>query len=90
MQQFQTPQQGGQQQTGFVMPEPPVMVSTKDHLYLKDAMSWELVAMKKYRHFANECADPELKAAFDRAGSMHQRHYLTLLNHVQPRQGQTF
>jgi hypothetical protein len=31
----------------MVFPEPPKMVSTKDFLYLKDMMSWNLLAAKK-------------------------------------------
>ncbi|MBO8128119.1 MAG: hypothetical protein H0Z39_02825 [Peptococcaceae bacterium] len=66
------------------MPEPPTVLSTKDHLYLKDALSWELTVMKKCRHFGQEAADPEIKAAFDRLGAMHQQHYQLLLSHLNP------
>lgn len=67
-----------------VMPEPPRVISTKDHLYLKDALSWELTAMKKCFHFAREALDPEIQTALDRTGQMHLNHYLRLLNHVHP------
>lgn len=78
-------QQTGQQtQSGQVMPEPPQVISTKDLNYLKDAMSWEIVAMKKYYHFSEECQDPEIKQLFDKAGQMHQKHYDMLLKHVDP------
>jgi hypothetical protein len=78
MPQNQTPTQ---QQA--VMQVPPQVITTKDYLYLKDQLSWELLAMKKCRHFAQECSDPEIGQAIDRAGQMHQRHYNLLLKHLQ-------
>jgi hypothetical protein len=79
--QSQIPQNQLQQQ---IMPEPPRMISTKDHLYLQDAMTWELTAMKKCFHFSREATDPEIKAALDRTGQLHMNHYQRLLNHVNP------
>ncbi len=73
--QFQQPQ---------IMPEPPRVISTKDHLYLEDALSWELTSMKKCFHFAREASDPEIQMALDRTGHMHLNHYLRLLNHTNP------
>ncbi|MFM9278497.1 ferritin family protein [Paenibacillus jiagnxiensis] len=81
MQQNQTQGQGQQQQ--LVMTVPPQVITTKDHLYLKDQLSWELVAMKKCSHFAAECSDPEIAQAIEQAGQMHQRHYNLLLKHLQ-------
>lgn len=72
--------QGQQQQP--VIGQPPQVVTTKDIMYLKDQLSWELLAMKKCRHFAEECSDPDIKQAIDRAGRMHQRHYELLLKHL--------
>lgn len=65
-----------------VMQTPPQIISTKDHLYLKDQLSWELVAMKKCSHFAAECTDPDIGQALNEAGQMHQRHYQLLLKHL--------
>jgi hypothetical protein len=72
----------GQQQTA-VMQQPPQVITTKDLLYLRDQLSWEIVAMKKCRHFAQECSDTEIRQAIDKAGQMHQRHYQLLLKHLQ-------
>lgn len=72
-----------QQQTQ-IMPEPPSVISSKDHLYLKDALSWELTAMKMLHHGANNCADPEIKDYLNRSGQMHQKHYQILLKHISP------
>ncbi|AJY75128.1 hypothetical protein [Paenibacillus beijingensis] len=78
MQQVQTPQP-----QNAVMPVPPQVITVKDSNYLKDQLSWELLAMKKCRHFAQECTDPEIVQMIDKAGQMHQRHYMLLLKHLQ-------
>ncbi|WP_028609321.1 hypothetical protein [Paenibacillus harenae] len=79
MQQNQTQQQ----QQAPLMQVPPQVITVKDSLYLKDQLSWEILAMKKCRHFAQECSDPEIAQAIDKAGQMHQRHYNLLLKHLQ-------
>lgn len=71
------------QQKQAPIPVPPRVITTKDSLYLKDAMSWELTAFKKFRFFAQQAQDPQIKEALDRAGQMHQRHYQKLLTHLQ-------
>lgn len=76
----QTQTQGQQQ---AVLPQPPQVITTKDHLYLKDQLSWELIAMKKCSHLAQECSDQEIRQAIDKAGQMHQLHYELLLKHLQ-------
>ncbi|MFM1653145.1 hypothetical protein ACI7RC_13700 [Brevibacillus sp. B_LB10_24] len=77
---LQTTGQPQQQQQPMMM-TPPAVVTTKDLAYLKDAMSWTLLAMKKCAHFAKECTDPQIGQAIDRAGQMHLRHYNLLLKH---------
>jgi len=72
------------QQPGQIMSEPPNVNSTKDHLYLKDALSWQLTAMKMLRHGADNCNDPESRKFLHRAGQMHQQHYQVLLSHLNP------
>lgn len=74
--------QGGQQQQPVMM-QPPQVITTKDYQYLKDQLSWEILAMKKCRHYAQESTNPEIKQAIDKAGQMHQRHYQLLLKHLQ-------
>lgn len=80
-------QQAQQQQP--LMMTPPKVITTKDLLYLKDAMSWTLVAMKKCAHFSQECMDQQVKQVIDRAGQMHQRQYNMLLQHCQNNNSQT-
>lgn len=78
---MQQMQSQGQQQPA--MQVPPHVITTKDHSYLKDQLSWLLLAMKKCRHYAQECTDPQIGQAIDQAGQMHQRHYTLLLKHLQ-------
>lgn len=78
---MQKQQQDQQQQPTFS--QPPKVVTIKDTLYLKDQLSWELIAMKKCYHFARECSDSDISKAIDQAGQMHQRHYELLLKHLQ-------
>lgn len=77
-------QQSPMQQTGVQMKEPPAVVTTKDLAYLKDAMSWELLAAKKFAHWAAETQDPQAKSLLEKAGAMHHRHYDLLLSNVDP------
>lgn len=65
------------------MPSPPTAITTKDLSYLKDAMSWELLAFKKFHFYAQQVNDLEIKQAFEQAGQMHQNHYQRLLSHLQ-------
>jgi hypothetical protein len=65
------------------IPEPPVVITTKDLLYIKDALSWELLAFKKFHFLAGQAQNPEIKQALDQVGQMHQRHYQKLISHLQ-------
>lgn len=65
------------------IPYPPRALSTKDLLYLKDALSWELLAFKKFHFFAQQVSNSEIKQALEKAGKMHQDHFQKLLAHLQ-------
>ncbi len=65
------------------MPAPPPLITTKDLLYLKDVMSWELLAFKKFHFLASQVENEEIKQALDEAGRMHQQHYQRILGHLQ-------
>jgi hypothetical protein len=86
MQQGLQAQQGSQlgNQTVGLMNEPPAVLTDKDHHYLKDALSWELLAMKKCHQLAGVCQNQEVAALANRLGSMHQQHYQRLLDAVDP------
>ncbi len=83
---MQQQQMSQNQQQQPMMPKPPAVITTKDHLYMNDMLSWNLLAMKKAHFFAQQCKDPEIKQALDRAGQMHQRHYDRILNYMQNKQ----
>ncbi|MCL6517521.1 spore coat protein [Alicyclobacillus sp.] len=76
------------QQAQPQMTTPPRVITTKDASYLKDQMSWLLVAAKKCAHYAKECTDPQVRQAIDRIGQMHQRHYQLLLGHLKTNNSQ--
>ena len=78
----------GQQQaqlgkmTVGAMASPPEIITDKDLSYLKDALSWELLAMKKCSHWAQLCQDQEIRDLVQRAGQRHQAHYIRLLSEL--------
>ncbi|MFB6467836.1 ferritin-like domain-containing protein [Cytobacillus sp. Hz8] len=65
------------------MPSPPEAITTKDLLYLKDVLSWELLAAKKFHFLATQVSNGEIQQALDQAGRMHQDHYQRILSHLQ-------
>jgi hypothetical protein len=71
------------QQTQVPIPVPPRVITTKDLLYIKDALSWELNAFKKFHFFAQQAIDPQIKQALDKTGKIAQQHYQKLLTHLQ-------
>jgi len=75
-----------QQQAGLQnrMPEPPQVITTKDHQYLTDALSWELGVIKKFNRFTQETQDAKAKNLMKKAAQVHQKHYGILLKHLNP------
>jgi hypothetical protein len=65
------------------IPNPPRAITSKDILYLKDALSWELLAFKKFHFLAQQVTNEEIKVALENAGRMHQNHFVRLLTHLQ-------
>jgi hypothetical protein len=59
------------------------LLSDKELHYLKDFLSWELLAMKKCGEAASTCQDPQLAQVIRDAGKQHQRHYESILTHLQ-------
>jgi hypothetical protein len=76
-------QQPGQQNQQPVYNEPPKVMSTKDHLYINDMLSWNLLAMKKMSFYASQCQDQDVINLLNQAGQMHQRHYQSLMQQLQ-------
>lgn len=58
----------------------PNMISTKDLSYIADMLNWNIIALKKARHFYNEVNDQEVKTAMENAYKLHEKHYMFLLN----------
>lgn len=81
-------QQTNQQNNG-TMAQPPMMISSKDLLYLTDMMSWNLNVVKKAHYLAKDCQLPEIKQAIEQVGQMHQQHYQKLLNLTKSQSNQT-
>jgi len=63
------------------------LLSDKELLYVKDFLSWELLAIKKFSAAAGACQDPNLRTLLDAAGKRHQQHYNMLLSHLQRHAG---
>lgn len=78
-------QQYNQQSVGQqnIMPHPPNVVTTKDHLYLEDMLNWNLNVIKKANAFAQQCQDQQVKNDLLQVCMMHQNHYDRLLQHFQ-------
>lgn len=72
-----------QQQSNTNMTSDRNLLSDKELHYLKDYMSWELLAMKKCEHAAELTQDPEIQAKIREIGRSHLQHYDTLLKHLQ-------
>jgi hypothetical protein len=80
----------GAYESATKMEQPPNVITTKDLSYLKDALSWELLAMKKCHHFASHCTDQEIQNQLNGVGQMHQKHYDRLLQYVQSNPNQNY
>jgi hypothetical protein len=59
------------------------LLSDKELHYIKDFLSWELLAMKKCNEAANHCTDAGLKQLIRDTGKKHRQHYETILTHLQ-------
>ncbi|OEH86924.1 hypothetical protein BHU72_01290 [Desulfuribacillus stibiiarsenatis] len=58
-------------------------LSEKDLMYINDELNTELLMVKRYHEAAQQVTDQELQHAFRQACDMHQRHYQTILSHLQ-------
>lgn len=57
-------------------------ISTKELNYVRDALSWELLASKCCHDLAQKTPEQEYRRLFDDAGTTHQRNYERLLDYV--------
>lgn len=58
-------------------------LTQKDLAYLKDQMSWELLATKKAFQYAHQTMEPECQKLMHQIGEKHQRNLERLLSHLQ-------
>ncbi|MEF3303930.1 hypothetical protein [Paenibacillus sp. GYB003] len=54
-------------------------VSDKELHYLKDFLSWELLAVKKCKDAADACTDPAIRQLIEQTGQMHVARYESIL-----------
>jgi len=59
------------------------LLTDKELLYVKDFLSWELLAIKRFSEIAGACQDANLRTLIDSVGKRHQAHYNKLLSHLQ-------
>ncbi|MEX1029396.1 MAG: hypothetical protein WDZ91_05020 [Paenibacillaceae bacterium] len=71
-----------QQQANSTMTSDRNLLSDKELHYLKDYMSWELLAMKKCQHALQSCKDPDIQTQIKEIGKTHIQHYNTLLSYL--------
>lgn len=62
------------------MDKAPKMISGKDLNYIKDMLSWNLIASKKACHYLSHIQDNDVKQALEATANMHAEHYKTILN----------
>lgn len=59
------------------------MLSDKELHYLKDFLSWELLAVKKCKDAADACEDMQLRGLIEQTGRKHMAHFETILSQLQ-------
>ncbi len=57
-------------------------LSTKEVNYLKDHLSWELMAAKKCYNYAQQMANQDYSRLLDDIGKIHQENFVDLMNYV--------
>lgn len=70
-------------QTNTVQTHDRSLIADKELHYIKDYLSWELLAMKKCSDTANQVQDPQMAGLIRQIGQKHQEHYNTILNQLQ-------
>ena len=57
-------------------------ITSKELIALDDQLTMEQVLVKKYRTFANQCSDPQLREKCTQIADRHQAHFNTLIAHL--------
>ncbi len=58
-------------------------LSTKELMALEEQLSFERLLVKKYRNYATDCQDAQLKAKCNQIADKHQQHFNTLMGYLQ-------
>jgi hypothetical protein len=58
------------------------VITDKELHYIKDFLSWELLAMKKCNDAANLCTDSAIQGLIRQTGEKHKQHYQTILTQL--------
>ncbi len=58
-------------------------LTVKELMALEEQLNGEQVLIKKYRSFASDCQDAQLKATCNQAADKHQQHFNTLMGYLQ-------
>jgi len=64
-------------------------ITEKDLSYIKDQMSWELLAAKKAYQYAHQTTDPECRTLMFQVAEQHQRNLERVLQHLEQHVQQT-
>lgn len=57
-------------------------LTSKELTALEDQLNYEQILVKKYRTFAGQCSDPQLKMKCEQVASRHQDHFNRLMTHL--------
>ena len=57
-------------------------LTTKELGSIQDQLVREQVVVKKYKMYASQCCDPQLRNKCEQVAARHQNHYNTLLNQL--------
>lgn len=71
------------QQQNTTMTQDRNLLGDKELLYIKDYLSWELLAIKKCNDTANQLQCEQLAGLVRQIGQKHENHYNTILGHLQ-------
>ncbi|MDF2926844.1 MAG: hypothetical protein K0R57_5758 [Paenibacillaceae bacterium] len=71
-----------QQQMNSTMTQDRSLIGDKELHYIKDYLSWELLAVKKCEDAANRMECQQLSQMVRDIGKKHQNHYNTILNQL--------
>ncbi|MBQ4517404.1 MAG: spore coat protein [Clostridia bacterium] len=58
-------------------------ITDKELMAIEDRMSEEQVLIRKYRSYAEQCNDAQLKAVCNQVADKHQQHFNMLMGYLQ-------